>query len=503
MAEMTDRVSAAAPTGERAATATSQAPRVDDDACCGGDCCGPARDTLSEGSAWLGGVRDAIQVTEARLTHPKLPGVSDAFLPVAVIGAGPVGLAAAAHLLERGAVPLVLEAGSQVGASVAAWRHVRLFSPWSVNVDAAAVRLLRAGGWTAPASEELPTGAELLDRYLRPLAALPDMAAHVRLGHRVVGIARRGMDKVRSAGREVEPFLLRVRGRDGQEDELLARAVIDASGTWTHPNPLGATGLPARGEPQAAAAGKVLGGLPDILGAERDRFAGRRVLVVGAGHSAATSLLALAELRHRDPSTQVVWAVRRAVPSPLVRRGERDELPARGRLIADVAALVEAGVIEVATGFHTTVIDQRDDGLEVVGASPDGEQRLKADLVVNATGFRPDLSLTRELRLHLDPTLESAGALAPLIDPNVHSCGTVPRHGWQELAHPEPGYFAVGMKSYGRAPTFLLATGYEQVRSVVAYLTGDYRVADRIQRLPSPGACGVADAPASEAICVG
>jgi thioredoxin reductase len=499
---MRQPVSAQAAAGESAATAARRTATTADDACCGADCCDPAGDTLSVGSVPPAGVRHASLVPEVTAAEQTKPGGSEADLPVAVIGAGPVGLAAAAHLLEHGEVPLVLEAGSQVGANIAAWRHVRLFSPWSVNLDAAAVRLLAACGWTAPPPRELPTGAELLDRYLRPLAALTAVSAHLRLGHRVVGIARRGVDKVRSVGREAQPFLLRVRRPDGRDDELLARAVLDCSGTWTQPNPLGATGLHAHGEHEAVTAGKVVSGLPDILGAERDRFAGRRVLVVGAGHSAATSLLALGQLRHEHPATEVVWAVRQAVPRPLVGKGERDELPARGRLATDLAALVEAGDIEVATGFQTTVIDQRDDGLEIVGGMPGGEQRLKADLVVNATGFRPDLSLTRELRLRLDPALESAAALAPLIDPNVHSCGTVPPHGWRELAHPEPGYFTVGVKSYGRAPTFLLATGYEQVRSVVAHLTGDHDAADRVQlRLPATGVCGAADATAAEASC--
>jgi hypothetical protein len=98
--------------------------------------------------------------------------------------------------------------------------------------------------------------------------------------------------------------------------------------------------------------------------------------------------------------------------------------------------------------------------------------------------------MTRELRLDLDPWLESPRALAPMIDPNLHSCGTVPPHGYKELAHPEPGYFAVGIKSYGRAPTFLMATGYEQVRSVVAHLAGDEVAANDVRLvLPETGVC--------------
>jgi thioredoxin reductase len=437
-----------------------------------------------------GTARTRLAVPEARPAarkqrrHPALP--------VVVVGAGPVGLAAAAHLLERGERPLLLEIGATVGASVAQWRHVRLFSPWCVDLDAAATRMLQAAGWTRPAADELPTGQELLDRYLRPLARLPLLAPHIRVGQRVTAITRLGMDKVRTPGRETAPFVVRVQGADGQETEVQARAVIDASGTWTQPNPLGASGLPARGE--RAAGDRVTGGLPDILGADRDRFAGRRVLVVGAGHSAATSLLALAELQQQAPTTEVVWAVRSATPRPLVGKGEADELPARGQLGLDLRRLVDAGRIELVTGFKIVAINRVDGRLELVGQDPDrgldDSGPLVADLVVNATGFRPNHAIARELRLGLAPALESAAALGPLIDPNVHTCGTVPPHGARELAHPEPGYYIVGMKSYGRAPTFLLATGYEQVRSVVAALVGDQAAADEVRlALPTGGGC--------------
>jgi NADPH-dependent 2,4-dienoyl-CoA reductase/sulfur reductase-like enzyme len=406
-------------------------------------------------------------------------------LPVAVVGAGPVGLATAAHLLDHGLEPLVLEAGAAVGASVAEWRHVRLFSPWRVNLDPASVRLLTAAGWRPPDPDELPTGGDLLDRYLRPLAALPALAAHVRVRHRVVAVTRQGVNKVGSAGREDLPFAVRVHTPDGERD-LAARAVVDASGTWGQPNPLGAAGVPAIGEQPATAAGRIVTGLPDILGADRARFAGRRVLVVGAGYSAATSLLALVELRRQEPATEVVWAVRTAVPR-LLGKGEDHELPARGRLAAGLASLVRRGEIELVTGFRTTSItDLPGGGVEVGG----GRERLKADLVVAATGFRPDLGIGRELRLGIDPALESTAALAPLIDPNVHTCETVPPHGAAELAHPEPGWFTVGSKSYGRAPTFLLATGYEQVRSVVARLAGDHAAAGQVRlQLPTTGVC--------------
>jgi len=404
-------------------------------------------------------------------------------LPVAVIGAGPIGLAAATHLLERGLVPVILEAGDQPGASVAEWRHVRLFTPWCLALDQAALRLLTNTGWPPLDPDWLPTGHDLLERYLLPLAATPELAPHLRLGHAVTGIARLGLDKVRSPGREHLPFVVRVRSRDGGEHDLEASAVIDAAGTWTQPNPLGANGLPALGERTAIAGGNVVTGLPDILGRDHARFAGRRVLVVGAGHSAATSLLALAQLQRRAPGTQIVWAVRSATPRPLVGKGnaQADELPARGQLATDLRALIDGGQVELVTSFRTRAVRPDGEGVTVVG---DDLRELHANRVVNATGFRPDHAIARELRLALDPALESAAALAPLIDPNVHTCGTVPAHGAAQLAHPDRGYYVVGMKSYGRAPTFLLATGYEQVRSVTAALAGDQQGAGTIPSGP-------------------
>jgi thioredoxin reductase len=419
-------------------------------------------------------------------------------LPVVVIGAGPVGLAAAAHLLDRGLEPLVLEAGSQVGASVAQWRQVRLFSPWCLALDPVSVRLLDQAGWAGPDPDALPTGADLLERYLEPLAAVPALSSRIRLRTRVVAVARHDLDKVRSPGRGQLPFLVRVRDRAGRLADLRARAVIDASGTWTQPNPLGASGLPALGEPDAASS-RVTYGLPDVLGRDRGRYAGRRTVVVGAGHSAATSLLALAELQQQTPGAEVVWAVRSATVRPLVGKGsaEADELPARGRLATNLAALVEAGRIELVSGFRIHTVEPAGDRVRLIGDHLLGDDLLQAqdlvveaDEVIAATGFRPDHAIAAELRLALEPGLESAAALGPLIDPNVHTCGTVPAHGIAELAHPEPGYVIVGMKSYGRAPTFLLATGYQQVRSVVAALAGDHAAAlHRDQGPPAAAMC--------------
>ena len=420
-------------------------------------------------------------------------------LPVAIIGAGPVGLAAAAHVLARGERPIVLEAGESVGASIRKWGHVRLFSPWRYNVDTASARLLAEAGWIAPDPEIYPTGHELVDGYLAPLAATPALRSHIRLGARVTAIARQGFDKMKTAGREDAPFVLHVADAAGNEEVVLARAVIDASGTWEAPNPLGANGLPAPGE--RAAAGRIHYGIPDVLGAARADYAGQRVLVVGSGHSAFNAVLDLATLVEEEGAGTLIWAVRRRTIGQLFGGGENDALAERGKLGTRVRELVERGVLRLVTGFRVARLIDGPDGVTVVG---EDETLPPVDRIVATTGFRPDLRPLGELRLDLDPAVESPTALAPLIDPNLHSCGTVRPHGAFELKHPEHDFFIAGMKSYGRAPTFLMLTGYEQVRSIAAALVGDWASAKDVQLvLPETGVCSTDRGEGDGAACCG
>jgi hypothetical protein len=405
-------------------------------------------------------------------------------LPTVVIGAGPVGLAAAAHLVTRGHHPVILEAGATVGASMRSWGHVRMFSPWKYNIDPAAHGLLLGAGWEAPADgEAFPTGNELIDGYLAPLSRLPQIAAGLRLRTRVIAVSRFGTDKMKTPDRSSRPFVVRVHGPGGDE-RILANAVIDASGTYHSPNPLGADGLAAIGE--RAAASRITYGIPDILGKHRETFADKHVLVVGSGHSAFNALLDLEALSWKAPGTRISWAIRRGAPE--LGGGGRDELAARGALGEAVQRLLDAGRITIKTAFSIESIENVD-GKLVVHGSMDSIEGV--DEIIATTGFRPDLEFLRELRLALDSIVESPSVLAPLIDPNLHSCGTVPPHGAYELAHPEEQrFFIVGMKSYGRAPTFLMLTGYEQVRSVVALLDGDETAAREVRLLlPETGVC--------------
>ena len=408
---------------------------------------------------------------------------------LAIVGGGPVGLAAAAHALERGLTPIVLEAGAQVGHAVSQWGHVRMFSPWEYNIDRAAERLLRSVGWNRPDPKQYPTGAELAERYLAPLAERTALKDHIRTSSRVTAITRVGFDKVKTRDRELAPFELRYQNGAGPKT-IRAAAVIDASGSWSSPNPAGANGLEAIGEAQARE--RIAYAMPDVLGRDRPRYAGRKVAVLGSGHSAAGTLIDLARLKRSEPATRVTWLVRGENPEKAFGGGANDKLVARGELGARLAQLVSEGGIDVQPGFRVTHINLRDDRLRIGAGSSCCGRNVTADELIVAMGFRPDLSFLRELRLALDPALESSLALAPLIDPNEHSCGTVRPHGARELAQPEPGLYIAGMKSYGRAPTFLMLTGYEQVRSIVADIAGDRAAADRVELvLPETGVCSL------------
>lgn len=412
-------------------------------------------------------------------------------LPVAVIGAGPVGLAAVARLLERGMTPLLFEAGNRVGANLIDYGHVRLFSPWRYNIDSAMARMLAASAWQAPPADELPLAAEVVSEVLEPFARLPAVARALNLDSRVLAISREGHDKLKSSGRDTAPFVIRV-AQAGVVSEYRARAVIDASGTWNTPNPIGANGLPALGESDHRDA--IFYGIPDVLGSARQRYAGRRTLVVGAGHSAANSLLALSELARQVPGTRLAWAVRTASLTRVFGGGAADALPARGALGSALKALRDSAQLEFFSGLRITAIARDGASLRVTGIDADHNtvQLAGIDQIICATGQRPALAMTSELRLALDPALESTAALGELIDPNLHSCGSVRPHGHRELSHPDKDFYTVGVKSYGRAPTFLMMTGYEQARSVVAALAGDWEAADSVELdLPETGVCSV------------
>ncbi|HEX6224195.1 MAG TPA: NAD(P)-binding domain-containing protein [Chryseolinea sp.] len=411
-------------------------------------------------------------------------------VPVAVIGAGPVGLAAAAHLHTRGIPFKVFEAGPTVASNILSWKHIRVFSPWRYNIDKAARQLLNAANWISPDDEALPTGEELINLYFKPLYELPLIKENTFLSSKVISIGRKNIDKMKTFRREDRPFTIQFL-RNGEIEQLEARAVIDATGTWNSPNPIGSGGVYAVGEVENR--DRIFYGIPDIGGAYAERYKNKSVLVVGSGHSSINAILELDKLKEKYPDTDINWVLRKENISDVYGGQEDDALEARGALGIKIEQLVNDERVNVFTPFQIQQIKTASGRLTVIGFQNDKKFALPpVDEIISNTGSRPDFSFIREIRLSIDPSLESVSTIAELIDPNIHSCGTVRPHGEKELRHPEKDFYIAGSKSYGRAPTFLMATGYEQVRSIVAAIDGDMQAAINVELdLPETGVCSV------------
>ncbi|WP_336775213.1 NAD(P)-binding domain-containing protein [Paenibacillus sp. MMO-58] len=411
-------------------------------------------------------------------------------LPTAIIGGGPVALAAAAQLVKRNMPFVLFEKGSHIASSILTWQHVRMFSPWEFNIDNAAKELLHETGWQSPALDRMPTGQELVEQYLLPLSQLDLIKPYIHLASTVKAIYRKGFDKMKTAGRDLAPFIIEYE-QNGHVLRKEAAAVIDATGTWLTPNPMSTSGHPADGEIEHK--DHIQYGIPDILGAYKKRYVGKNIVVVGSGHSAIQSLTLLNELKLEIPETTIHWVLRKQKVSEAFGGGENDGLPARGVLGTRANQYIQQGNVQVHTPFLIDQVKKESEVLSLHGTKLDKAYSIeKIDEIIVATGARPDFTLLRELRYAADSSVESVPQLAELIDPNLHSCGTVRPHGEAELRQPEKDFYIVGSKSYGRAPTFLLATGYEQVRSVVAALAGDFEAASEVKlHLPETGVCSV------------
>ncbi|MFF2479783.1 NAD(P)-binding domain-containing protein [Paenibacillus sp. NPDC058071] len=428
-------------------------------------------------------VENSAKLTEALSNEQKK-------LPVAIIGGGPVGLAAAAHLVAKGEAFVLFEQAEHIAGNIWSWRHVRVFSPWQYNIDKAAKQLLAASGWKAPDKDGLPTGGQIIEHYLAPLAELPELKPHIHLHSKVTAVSRKGLSKIKTANREKAPFVLHVL-ENGEQQVYEAKAVIDASGSWASPNPAVSEGIWTDNERQIH--NKMNYGIPDVSGKDRDRYVGKNVLVVGSGHSAINTLLDLAKLKEQAPQTNLYWVIRKSNVDEVYGGQENDGLPERGALGTRLKNLITSGDVEVHSPFLIENFELIDEKIIVSGNRNGESVRIDSiDEIISNTGSRPDLSFLREVRIDMDSAIESVRALGPLIDPNLHSCGTVRPHGEKELRQPEPNFYIVGSKSYGRAPTFLMTTGYEQVRSVVAALTGDWAAAERVElELPETGVCSI------------
>ncbi len=385
---------------------------------------------------------------------------------IAILGAGPTGLEAALAAAEAGQPFTLYEAAPTVAGNVRAWGHVRLFTPWEMNVSPRMRRHLEA-----PNGPECPTGNDLAERLFEPLAALPEIAPNVRLGTRVLGIGREGLlkhEEIASAERGRRPFRILLADESGREWTETADVVIDATGTWGHPNTLGDGGIPAPGE--RALAGEIRRDIPD-LAAEREDWAGRTVLLAGAGHSAQTAVRALAELAREAPGTRVIWALRN--PEPSWGTHEGDPLPERAGLAATASELAGGAspAVEARRGAVVEEIAKPNGRFEVVLRNGAGSERIAVDRVLSLTGAVGDPSLYRQLQVHeCYATCGPMKLSAALLGAGGGDCLTQTTHGADTLTNPEPGFFILGAKSYGRNNTFLMRIGWEQVGEVFGLL---------------------------------
>lgn len=390
---------------------------------------------------------------------------------IAIVGAGPIGLEAALYARFLGYDVVVFERGD-VAQSVRDWGHVRMFTPFGTNRSPLGLAALQAQdeSYEPPPDEALLTGREWVERYLAPLSQTDLLADHLRTRTTVVAIGKEELLKGDLPGhpdRGDWSFRLLVRDAKGQERIEVADAVIDASGVFTRANWLGHGGMPAVGE--LAWRARIEYRLPDILGADRERYAGRRTLLIGGGHSAATNLVALAELARDAMETEVTWITRREGPAgaggPIAATAD-DPLPARAQLARQANALTGDSAAGV-TWWPATVVE-RISGRAAAEGRSEFEVELSGrhagtfafDEIIANVGFRPDVALYEELQV----------THQQLQDP-------------PSLLQPEPNFYVLGAKSFGRQADFLVSLGLTQIRDVFKVI-GDRATLDLYATAP-------------------
>lgn len=387
---------------------------------------------------------------------------------IAILGSGPTGLEAALAAAERGLPFTLYEAAPQVAGHVRSWGHVRLFTPWSMNVSPRMRGALEGAGVPVPEGESCPTGDELVERLLAPLAALPSVAPNLRLSSRVVAVGREGLlkhEEISSAARASRPFRLLISNGEGNERIEHATLVIDTTGTYSNPNLLGDGGIPAPGE--TALDGAIRRHLPNF--AREEDWAGKTVLLVGGGHSAQTAVRDLAKLAETAPGTRVLWAVRGAVHS--CGADDSDVLPERGRLLREAAALAAGGspAIVIKPGVAIESAKSNGEKVEVSLRSAAGVETVEVDRILSLTGFVPDDRMYRQLQIHecyaFSAPMKLSAALLGAAG-GGGDCLSQTSHGADTLVNPEPNFYILGIKSYGRNTNFLMRVGWEQVGEV-------------------------------------
>lgn len=392
---------------------------------------------------------------------------------VAILGAGPVGLEAGHALRELGYDVQIYEQG-QVGQALRRWGHVKMFSPWSLNTSALGLEALAEQGLEAPQPDVFPTGAAYVTQYLEPLARHHRLVGRIHTHTRVLGIGRQDVLKgelIASTARREQPFRLLLESQTGQELIQHAQIVLDTTGTYDHPNALGSSGLLAPGERKAAQDGQISHYIPDALGADRAELAGKHIAVVGAGYSAITSLRLLLDLAQQAPGTRITWITRQG-QAPYTRI-EEDPLPQRDEL-----ALLGN---QISQGEHEAITHIGEACVEAIEQTPEGltlhlgqDRRVQGVHRVYAnTGYHPDSALYRELQVHQCYASEGPMKLAAALlaaSGGGGDCLSQSSMGPDTLKSPEPDFYILGSKSYGRGSSFLLKLGLEQIEDLKTLL---------------------------------
>lgn len=396
---------------------------------------------------------------------------------IAVIGAGPVGLECALYAAHLGHAVEVFEAG-EVGHHLRDWGHVRMFSPWEMNVSRLGLRVLEARR-ERPQFEpgDCPTGRELRERYLLPLARSPLLEGRVHARARVLSVGRQGVrktDLIGSPERAERPFRILIDAGEGRERVAEADIVVDASGVYGRHKWMGDGGLPAVGE--RALEGRIEYTVQDVAGGAAWLHAGRRTLLVGCGHSAGGTALALAGLARSRPGTRVLWLAGGEKREPYAPRPD-DPLPERAALETQAARLLRGGggALECLRGWVVEEIREAPvSSFDVTLVRQVARRRERVERVIANVGYLPDRSLYEELQVHECYATQGPMKLsAALLGASSADCLAQESHGVDALRSPEPDFYILGAKSYGRNPSFLIRLGLTQIRDLFQAIEGD------------------------------
>ena len=411
---------------------------------------------------------------------------------IAIVGAGPIGLEAALYASELGYEVEVFEQG-EVGTNILDWGHVRLFTPFKMNHSSLAVSSIKreSPNWQEPDREGYLTGREFVDSYLVPMSQLSALKNKINTGMKIISIARENILKgelIGDTARTSYPFRILTENSAGHEQMHTADIVIDSTGVYNNPNWLGAGGIPALGELKNKPF--IDYQMPDVYGKDRSKFAGKKSLVMGAGYSTATVVCDFQNLIREEPATSLIWAIRgsRSEPIPII---EDDPLPSRASLTNQANSISRDADESIQFRNNTTV-----DSIEYfenknsfsVGLKSNGQvEKIEVDRVIASVGYGPDNSIYRELQIH--ECYASRGPMklaAALLGTSSADCLAQESAGADTLKSPEPNFFIIGNKSYGRNPFFLIRIGLSQIVEVFSLISGDEKL--NLYQIESEGA---------------